>query len=246
MAEALSLYRRTLRAYAEWLRTLLPLAVVVFVPLGLIHSIPVSADVSSFGLIESFKVLVAAAVVVVLATTGLIGEVFYTGAVAIALTRPHDERPATLRELSRMIDYRTLIAIDLAFGILVALGLVALVVPGILVFVYAGLAAPVSEIEHRSFRGAFARSLSLVRGHFWLVFWVLVPIEVASDAVTSVATSFSNGLFSEWLLAEWMTDTISNIVLTPIYAVAAVLLTLDLIADRDGAAPRLHSPRPTG
>ena len=246
MKNVLSVYARTLRTYADWAPTLLPLAVVVFVPLGLIHSIPVHADVASFGLIESIEVLVAAAVVIVLATTGLIGEVFYTGAVAIALTHPHGGEPPTLREVARMIDYRTLIAIDIAFGVLVALGLVALVVPGILVFIYAGLAAPASEIEQRGFRDAFSRSASLVRGHFWLVFWILVPIEIAGDAVTSVATSLSDNLFSAWLLSEWMTDTISNIVLTPFYAVAAVLLTLDLIAARDGVGPPLRSTPGSG
>ena len=246
MRRALSVYRRTFRTYAAWSRTLLPLAVIVFVPLGLIHSLTVSADVSSFGPIKSIEVLVAAAAVVVLATTGLIGEVFYAGAVSIALTHSHDGRPPTLREVAGMINYRTLIAIDIAFGIMVAVGLVALIVPGLLVFVYLGLAAPVAEIERRGFRSAFSRSLSLVRDHFWLVFLVLVPIEIASDLVTSLATSICEGLFSEWLLAEWMTDTISNIVLTPLYAVAAVLLTLDLVADRDGAAPRLHSAPSTG
>jgi hypothetical protein len=64
---------------------------------------------------------------------------------------------------------------------------------------------------------------------------------VASDAVTSVATSFSDHIFREWLLSEWMADTIANIVLTPFFAVAAVLLTLELIGEQDGAAPPLHS-----
>jgi hypothetical protein len=241
MSRALLLYRETARTYAAWARTLLPLAVIVFVPLGLVHALPVHADVSSLGPIESVELLVVAAVVIVLATTGLIGEIFYTGAVAIALAHPHHGEPPSLREVARMIDYRTLIVIDVIFAVLVALGLVALIFPGVLVFIYAGLAAPSSEIEHRGVRDAFARSISLVRGNFWLVFWVLVPIELLSDAVTSVATSFSDHLFREWLLSEWMTDTLSNIVLTPFYAVAAVLLTLELIAERDGTAPPLHS-----
>ncbi len=55
--------------------------------------------------------------------------------------------------------------------------------PGILAFVYLGLAAPVVEIEHRGVRAALARSVRLVRGHFWLVLAVLLPIEIASDAI---------------------------------------------------------------
>ena len=96
-----------------------------------------------------------------------------------------------------MVRYRTLIAVDLIFGVLVAVGVVAFVVPGILAFVYLGLAAPVAEIERRGVRGAFARSYRLVRGHFWVVLAVLVPIEIASDTVTGVATSLAHSLLGD-------------------------------------------------
>ncbi len=241
MRTVLSLYARILRTYWSWAGTLIPLAIVVFVPLGLVHSIPVHLNATDLDLTVGIEMLVAISAVLLLATTGLIGEVFYTGAVAIALTHPREGRPPSLREVASMVDYRTLIAIDLAFGVLVAVGLVALVVPGIVAFVYLGLAAPVVEIEHRGFRGSFARSVELVRDHFWFVFWVLVPIEIVSDVATNLATSFNHTVLGDSLIAEWVTDTASNVVLTPFYAVAAVLLTLELIGDRDGRAPHLHS-----
>ena len=241
-------YRRIARTYFAWARTLLPLAFCVFVPLGLIHAIPVHVEVTSLDLDSGLKIAAASLALMLLATTGLLGEIFYTGAVAIALTHPRDAegRAMPLREVARAIDYRTLIAVDLIFVIAVALGFVALVVPGILIFVYLSLAAPVVEIEHRGVRAALTRSYRLVRGHFWLVLAVLVPIEIVSDAVTSFATHLTHDMFGDSLLAGWATDTATNIILTPFYAVAAVLLALDLIADRDGTAPRLHStpPRP--
>ena len=46
--------------------------------------------------------------------------------------------------------------------------------------------------------------------------------------------------FGHSLLATWLAESLSNIVLTPVYAVAAVLLTLDLIAEKDGVAARPH------
>ncbi|HEY1284713.1 MAG TPA: hypothetical protein VGF04_01375 [Solirubrobacterales bacterium] len=241
MREIGSLYARIARTYVAWAGTLLPLALVVFVPLGLVHAIPVHLDAVSLDLRGGIEVLILASAVLVLAATGLIGEVFYTGAVSIALTHPHGGEPPSLREVAGMVSYGRLIAVDLAFGALVAVGLVALVVPGVLAFVFLGLAAPVVEIERRGFRDSFRRSFSLVRGHFWLVFWVLLPIELAGDGLTNLATALAHDLLGDSLIAEWMTDTASNIVLTPFYAVAAVLLTLDLIATRDGAAPRLHS-----
>lgn len=239
-----STYRRIVRTYFAWAGTLLPLAFFVFVPLGLIHAIPVHVEATSLDLDSGLHVLAAALALLLLATTGLLGEIFYTGAVAIALTHPHGEEPPSLRDVARMVDYRALIVVDLLFVVAVALGFVAFVIPGILLFVYLGLAAPVVEIEHRGVRAALARSVELVRGHFWLVLAVLVPIEIASDAVSSAATHLTHAALGDSLVAGWLTDTATNVVLTPFYAVAAVLLAIDLIADRDGSTPRLHSTPP--
>lgn len=239
----LSLYWRIWRTYFAWARSLLPLAFFVFVPLGLVHAIPVHYDATQLDFGHGFALAGVALAILLLTAAGLLGEIFYTGAVAIALTHPHgdDGRPPSLLEVARMVRYKTLVAVDLLFGIAVAFGFVALVVPGILLFVYLGLAAPLAEIERHGWRKAFRRSVRLVRGHFWLVFAVLVPIELASDVLTNLATAGTHSLFGDSLIAEWLTDTASNIVLTPFYAVAAVLLALDLIAERDGAAPQLHS-----
>jgi hypothetical protein len=238
-----SLYKRIWSTYFAWARSLLPLACFVFVPLGLVHAVPVHFTTSSFDIGSGLELAGTVLGVILLALTGLLGEVFYTGAVAIALTHPHDKdgRAPKLREVARMVNYPTLIAVDLAFGILVALGLVAFVLPGLLLFIYLGLAAPVAEIEGRGVRSALARSFRLVRGHFWLVLAVLLPIEIASDALTDLATAGAHAALGDSLVAEWLVDTATNIVLTPFYAVAAVLLTLDLIAAEDGAAPHLHS-----
>jgi len=237
----LSIYARIWRTYFAWAGTLLPLACFVFVPLGLIHAIPVHVEATSLNVDSGIEIFGAVLAVLLLVTTGLLGEIFYTGAVAIALTHPRDGEPPSLREVAGTIRYGTLIAVDLIFGVLVALGVLAFVVPGVLVFVYLGLAAPIVEIEHRGVGNALARSLGLVRGRFWLVLAVLAPIEIVSDGLTDLATAGAHALLGDSLVAEWLVDTATNIVLTPFYAVAAVLLTLDLIAARDGAGPRLRS-----
>ena len=240
-----SIYWRIWRTYFAWAGTLLPLACFVFIPLGLVHAIPVHVEATSLSIDNGVEIFSAILAVLLLVLTGLLGEIFYTGAVAIALTHPHDGEQPSLREVAGSVRYGTLIAVDLVFGVLVAAGSIAFVVPGLLVFVYLGLAAPIVEIEHRGVRAALGRSVRLVHGHFWLVLAVLVPIEIASDGLTNLATAGAHALLGDSLVAEWATDTATNIVLTPFYAVAAVLLTLDLIADKEGAGPRLHSSPPS-
>jgi hypothetical protein len=243
-AELISIYARIGRTYARWAPSLLLLAVVVFVPLGLVHAIAIHAEIGSLDLGGGLKLLALVAAVLALAATGLIGEVFYTGAVAISLTNPRDGRPPSLREIAAMVNYGPLIAIDLIYGLLVAVGLIAFFVPGVLAFVWLGLAAPVVEIEHSGIRAAFRRSVQLVRGKFWIVAFVMIPIEIAGDALTNLATELTHGLLGSELICEWLADTLSNLAFTPFYAVAAVLLTVDRIREKGGGV-ELHSKPPS-
>lgn len=240
-AELISIYGRIGRTYIRWAPSLLLLALVVFIPLGLVHAITLSTEIGSLDLDGALHVLALLAAVMALAITGLLGEVFYTGAVAISLTHPHEGRPPSLREIASMVNYRSLIAIDLIYGIMVALGLVFFIVPGILVFVWFGLAAPVVEIEHRSVREAFRRSARLIRGKFLIVAAVLIPIELVGDTLTNLATTVAHDLLGDTLLSEWLADVVANVAFTPFYAVAAVLIAVDLIREKDGGGVELHS-----
>jgi hypothetical protein len=238
-AELVSIYARIGRTYWRWAPSLLLLAVIVFVPLGLIHALTIEADIGSFDLGDGLALLAIVGAVLALAATGLVGEVFYTGAVSILLTHPHDGRPPTLREITGMVKYGPLIAIDLLYGLLVAIGLVLFFFPGILAFVWLGLSAPVIEIEHRGIRAAFRRSIELVRHKFWIVALVLIPIEILGDGLTNLTTDATHNLFGSELLCDWLADVLANVAFTPFYAVAAVLLTVDLIRDKGGGV-ELH------
>jgi hypothetical protein len=80
--------------------------------------------------------------------------------------------------------------------------------------------------------GALRRSASLVRHDFWLVFLVLAPVELVGDAVAELVGHLVHGILGDSFLAIWLAESASNIVFTPIFALAAVLLTLDLIATK--------------
>ena len=234
-------YVRIVRTYARWAPFLLLLGTIVFVPLGLIDAIAIHLDLRSLDVNNGLKILAVASATLALAGTGLIGEVFYSGAVAVALTHSHHGRPPSLHEIAGRLKYRRLIAVDLLYTSIVSVGILLFVAPGVAAFVWLGLAGPVVEIEQRGIRAALGRSMRLVRGRFWMVLGVLVPIELAGDAAANLATSLAHHLLGSSLPAEWFSESLANIVLTPVYAVAAVLLTLDLIAEKDGKQAGLHS-----
>jgi hypothetical protein len=241
-----SLYARIGRTYWSWAPSLLLLAAIVFLPLGLIDALSTTLDVDSLDLDSGIKIAALVAAVSALTATSLLGEVFYSGAIAISLTHPEHQRPPGLREVARRLDYRRLIAVDLAYVAIVVVGMLLFVVPGAAAFVFLGLAGPVVEIERRTVRGSLARSWQLVRGRFWTVFAVLVPIELVGDAVGEAGGHLVHDLLGDTFLATWLAEATANFLLSPVFAVAAVLLTLDLIAEKDGSGPRLNpQPAPT-
>lgn len=234
-------YARIWHTYWGWAPTLLILAAVVFLPLGLLDALSLQVDVDSLDITNGIKVTALVLAVGAVAMTGLLGEIFFSGAIAIFLTHPHGERPPKLREIAARIKYGRLVLVDLAFVAIVAVGLLIGFMPGVLAFVFLGLSGPVVEIEERSPGAALRRSFQLVRGSFWLVFWVTVPIEVLGDAIGGGLASLVHHELGDTFLATWLAEAVANMVLSPIFAVAAVLLTVDLIAAREGEAPPLHS-----
>jgi hypothetical protein len=229
-----SIYGRIALTYRSKAGSLLLLGTIVFIPIGFLDALTTGVEVGSLDPSSLLRVAAVIGAVAAITMTGLLGEVFYSGAVAVSLTHPAEERPPSILEVARRLDYRRLILVDIAYVALVIVGLLLFVVPGILVFVWFGLAGPVVEIEGRTARGALRRSAALVRRNFWLVFLVLAPIELAGDAVAELVGHLVHGALGDSFFATWIAEAASNIAFTPIFAVAAVLLTLDLIAAKDG------------
>jgi hypothetical protein len=235
----LRIYARLGRVYLAWWPRLLALAVIVFVPLGFVDALLEQVDTSSLDVTSGFQVAALLSALAAITASGLFGEVFFSGAIAASLTHPRDqERPGFLH-LARHISYGKLIAVDILFVLMMVLGTIALIVPGILVFVYLSLAGPVLELEKRGVWDGFRRSYRLVRGHFWMAAAVLIPVEIVGDAVNDAIVGGAHHLFGHHLLAAWVGESVGNIVTAPVASVAFVLLTLDLIQHRDGVAPRL-------
>jgi hypothetical protein len=237
------LYAQIARVYRDWWAGILLLAAVVFVPLGLIDAAAAQVDVDSLRIDSGVKVFALIATAGAVTTTGLLGEVFFAGAISISLTHPEGDRPPRLSHIARRLNYWRLIVLDVVYVILVAVGLLLFILPGVAAFVLLGLAGPAVELEERTVRGALARSFRLVRTDFWLVFWVLVPIELVGDALGSAAEHAAHDLLGDSFFSTWLSEAVSNIVLSPLFAIAAVLLLTGLIAAVDGAGPRIRSLR---
>ncbi len=241
----LGVYARIGRTYWAWAPTLLVLAAIVFIPLGLVDALLNEVNTESLNVTEGLKLAAFLGAVGAVAASSLFGEVFFSGAIAASLTHPEDEERPSFRELASHISYLKLIAVDILYVAITAVGLILVVVPGLLALVYLSLAGPVVELEKRGVWGGFKRSFRLVRGHFWMVAAIVVPIETVGDGLNDAIVDGVHGLLGHGILAAWVGESVGNIVTAPVFAVAIVLLTLDLIHHHDGSAPTLkRRPEP--
>src|SRR5438552_3168370 len=131
-----------------------------------------------------------------------------SGAVALRLAPGPDP---SLREVAGGLSYGRLIAVDLLFGVAIAVGLVLLIVPGIIFFTWFALAGPIVELEGRGVRSALRRSRALVRGRFWTVLGVLVPITLASEAVADAVLPAAHSIVSSACFADWLGEAPANV-----------------------------------
>lgn len=230
------MYAATARNCAERAGPLLLVGAVVFVPLGLLDAVANRAHFGEVDQATDLLQLALLAAALAQAVTGLLGEVFYSGAVALLIGRTDPGDGVSLRHLARSLAYGRLIAVDLLFGVVVAVGLVLLIVPGVVAFTWFALAGPLVELEGVGAREAFARSRRLVRGHFLAVLAVLGPIALASEALADALLRAGHEVLGDSLLSDWLVESATNLALSPLYAVAAVLITLQLSGTRAGSS----------
>lgn len=117
------------------------------------------------------------------AAIGMTGVVFLSGFLSqLTGQEGHGRPPATGREVLRRLPWRRLIVADLLVLLIVATGMLALVIPGLIATNLLVITGPVIEIEQRPVLRSLRRAAQLVRLHFWKVALIAtLPVEVADE-----------------------------------------------------------------
>jgi hypothetical protein len=131
---------------------------------------------------------ISAAAVSVLGTVFLSGFLSrLVGAAGPGAARPGAGAPerakrVTIGHVARHLPWGRLVRADLLVVLLVIIGTIALVIPGLVAVTLLAVTGPVIEIEDRKVLAALRRSARLVRHHFWsVVLLATVPVLVASE-----------------------------------------------------------------
>jgi hypothetical protein len=89
-----------------------------------------------------------------------------------------------IRDVLRSLPWGSLIAADLLAVLIVLIGLVALIIPGLIAITLLSVAGPVIELERQHAVAGLRRSAHLVRPHFWRVAALAtLPLLVANGVV---------------------------------------------------------------
>jgi hypothetical protein len=132
----------------------------------------------------------------------------------------------------------------------VALGLLALLVGAVVVWVYLSLATPAYVLEGGGVRQALRRSVVIVRGSWWRTFGILLLAMVVAlmlsavfAVLTGIVLASAPGLFGDFLAGNLTTsghivqgvgNLLATTVSAPIMSGAIVLLYVDLRIRREG------------
>lgn len=174
----------------------------------------------------------------------LVGNLMYLvcqGAIAVLVAAAlEQDRSLSAGEVLRTLGSRagSVIAVSIMAGILIGFGFLLLVIPGILIAVWTGVATPVAAIEGLRNSDALKRSRDLTRGQFWHVLgtaalaWVIVMVLVFGAAIT---LGIVFGMFG---LPDGITEMLGSILMVPLFpliGVATSLLYYDLRVRSEGA-----------
>src|ERR671911_1847546 len=231
--EAWELYK------AHW-RTFVPLALIVYIVLGLITLV--------FGLLLGWLGLIIGAL------ASIVGTFWLQGALVEAVQDVRDgKQDLSIGQLFARVQPRlpALIVAGLLAGLGIALGLILLIVPGLFLLTIWSLIVPTIVLEGKSAGESFGRSRELVKGNGWSVFGV-IAITIGAVIAASIVVS----LLTFWLpddVDTFVSDLISNTLVVPFVAVAWTLMYFALAQGRTAApaaetysAPPPPPPPPAG
>jgi hypothetical protein len=158
--------------------------------------------------------------------------VLYQGFVVELVQDVQDgRRDHSIGDLIRSVEpvFWPLVVVSILFGIVLAIGFILLIIPGLILMVIWSVVAPVTVLERPGPFAAFGRSRELVRGNGWQVFGVIVLVFLAVAVLSLVAGLVASGLGSPGhALVQWAI----NSALAPVTALSASVLYFELLGRR--------------
>jgi hypothetical protein len=160
-----------------------------------VSAVTVGVETAADHLLDRADVTTALAGALSASTVSLLGAVFLSGFLGrLVSTTEHGKTEhgkteagadgSRIRDVLRSLPWGSLIVADLLVVLIVLIGLVALIIPGLIALTLLAVAGPVIELEHQHAVAGLHRSAHLVRPHFWRVAaFATLPLVVANGVI---------------------------------------------------------------
>ena len=124
------------------------------------------------------------------------------------------------------------LVVSIAIGIMVLIGFILLIVPGVILLTRFTAAIPALVIENRT-GDAIDRSWNLTKGHFWHVLGTVFVAGLIGAVVGGIISTIGTIAGTSWF-TDWVFGSIGQIVVAPFSALVSIILYLDLRARTEG------------
>jgi len=227
---------RVFRLYKGNFVRFIAIVAIIKVPLALLTMIwLVTGGLSTIGLIVG---------PLALAFLGIVGQSLCSGALMKSVSESYLGNEVTVSESYRFIlpKLGTLVWASILVGLIVAVGFLLLVVPGVIFMLWYYLAIPAIVLEGLKARRGMGRSRLLVKGNLGKVFVIGLVVFLIGLIVGSVfqyggsilAGAVAGTNITASTLIIQLSSLVGQILVMPIGAAAAILLYYDLRIRKEG------------
>jgi hypothetical protein len=219
---------RVFKTYQRYFAVLVSIAAILFVVEAVVRL--VAGDRAWLGLIATI--------------VGLILSQLYTGMVVEVVNDTRDGRlDASMGGLFNKVTpvLLTLIGAAIVTGIAITVGLIACIIPGIILLTLWAVVAPAVVIERLGVFDAMSRSWNLVKTNFWQTLGVIVVFWIITFVITGlIGFIFRDSSLVVAVVVAW----IVHFLLAPLSALASSILFFELRGVESGV-PEPPSAAPT-
>lgn len=159
-----------------------------------------------------------------------------TGALAEAVSARYLGRPMTIAGAYEALGTGTLlvlVGVSFLAGIMVLIGLILLIIPGIYLAVRFTVAAQAVVLERQGVTDSLRRSWNLVEGNWWRTFGIVLVVAILVSVLERIVGSIVGAAAGD-VLGTGLSTAVVGILIQPIQAIALTLLYYDLRIRREG------------
>ena len=119
-----------------------------------------------------------------------------------------------------------LIGLAILIAIVVGVGFILLIIPGIIFLVFLAVSVPAFIIEGLGVTDSMSRSWKLVSGSWWHTLGVILVAAIIAGVINGILTAIGGNTF----FGVWILSAIAQIITAPFVALVSVVLYVDLRA----------------